>query len=153
MMQYTVILTSGDTGTLMTVVEAGTLLSAMAQAQHQAADLLKERAPHKTPADFKPLYVFLGNITPSLDYKNTYVQTDAPPKNPPSIFEQTGFKPPVPDVFYKDDPRGKEYGLFKAYTHDGGVTVSKLDPDGVTPLWFANFTSEGAFRAWAEDCT
>lgn len=74
-----------------------------------------------------------------------------------------GFKSP-PAAFYKQDPRGPEYGQFKATFESMGptlvITVTKWrskDHTGTStelaPFYTMHFHTVADFDAWAADCT
>lgn len=62
-----------------------------------------------------------------------------------------GFVPPGHE-FVKDDPRGKEYGHFRASTMHARIHAAKYSQDGVYE-WMCGFDAPEDFRAWARDCT
>ena len=74
-----------------------------------------------------------------------------------------GFAMPKP-TFYKQDPRGPEYGRFAATFTCGGptlcITVTKermKEHTGtnaeLTPFYTMHFHTAADFQAWAADCT
>ena len=71
------------------------------------------------------------------------------------VLERAGFKPPTP-YLVKQDPRGSEYGQFRAQIVPalrGGETfqVSKWMPGAVAPYWVTCFDSPESFHNWATD--
>jgi hypothetical protein len=68
-------------------------------------------------------------------------------------FNKTGFTKP-PDTYYKDDPRGPEYGHFEVkewLTSSPDLIVRKLNQDGDEQYTF--LIDRPDFEEWARDCT
>jgi len=67
-----------------------------------------------------------------------------------AIFEQAGFT--RPSTYDKPDPRGPEYGVFKAWRlADDNVAVEHCRPGVSRYVMYFGLTND--FLAWAKDCT
>jgi len=70
-----------------------------------------------------------------------------------NVFAKKGFSP-VPRVFEKPDPRGTEYGVFRAFVSDAGTRITVMKIGGCEPTDYTmQFAESQDFARWAADQT
>jgi len=66
------------------------------------------------------------------------------------LFGHAGFRPPAAYVC-KQDPRGTEYGEFRASAYHHSIHVEKWMPGAVAPYYSMNFDDRESFFNWAKE--
>jgi len=71
------------------------------------------------------------------------------------VFDMAGFKYPAIRYVRKPDPRGSEYGEFRAFSvsHEAGgsIWVEKWMPDATLPLYKMTFNTLEDFYVWSRE--
>lgn len=69
-----------------------------------------------------------------------------------AVIPEAGFW--IPDqAYYKHDPRGKEYGHFRATVKGETICVRFLKPGEDEPVYTMYFHTAEDFKSWASDRT
>lgn len=66
------------------------------------------------------------------------------------LFAHAGFRPPT-KVLCKQDPRGAEYGEFRASSYHWSIHVEKWMPGATEPLYAMDFNDRESFFNWAKE--